>query len=235
MGHARDKFIVRRLLPAVITHFAVVAGLSVFFGFEHPANATDNFPGAVESTWKVSQGQLVKAVGGTQGCLLCHKNEVDSPPKTADSLVGQYVLGQHVVESLIPTLTPVLQKMETSGQDSDGDTFSDYDEVVKYGTNPNLASSHPIIQKPPVETDGGASGTDGGTVHADAGFVVETPTTEQSTPPLLQTGCACTVGRDRAASIPLMGSVAALVLLSLFRRRRSNTLARRQQRPAIHV
>ncbi|HVW24754.1 MAG TPA: hypothetical protein VHC69_05260 [Polyangiaceae bacterium] len=235
MGHGYDKFIVRRLLTALSARIAVVAGLSVFFGLEHLARATDNFPAAVESTWKVSQGQLVKAVGGTQGCLLCHKNEVDSPPKTADSLVGQYVLSQHVVEMLVPSLTPVLQKMETNGQDSDGDTFSDYDEVTKYGTNPNLASSHPIIQKPPAETDAGASGADGGTVNVDAGFVVETPTTEQSTPPLLQTGCACTVGRDRAASPPFMGSVTSLVLLSLFRRRRSNTLARGQQRPAIHV
>lgn len=185
---------------------------SLLCALERPARATDEFPAIVQSTWNAN---LLKAVGGTRGCLLCHSDEVDTPPKAVTKPVGQWFYGQGLFPHDTSKLKELLATSKTEEQDSDGDGTSDYQEL-KDGTNPNVKNA----PKPPPTTMMG----DGGTMSDAAPSPVVTPSAE-STPPLLQTGCSCTLGAKHESGAGAVAFLFAFVLVVA--RRRGTTLASR--------
>jgi MYXO-CTERM domain-containing protein len=169
------------------------------------ALATPDFPGVIQTTWKVK----------LPDCTLCHSDDSTSVPKHVTTLVGRWFFGDALTAYDEATLKKLLAESQQAGQDSDGDGVSDFDELKK-GTDPNKRDA---TAPPDVAGDGGAG---------DAGVAVavrgpEEQPIESASAPLLQTGCSLAApGHLRPFSALAMLSLALLAS----RRRRKAPAAR---------
>ncbi len=89
------------------------------------AVATPEFPGIVQSTWKVK----------LPDCTLCHSDDSLSVPKHVTTLVGRWFFDQGLRAYDDATLKKLLVQSEKANQDSDGDGSPDFEELAN-GTNP---------------------------------------------------------------------------------------------------
>jgi hypothetical protein len=142
-----------RLLLAVLALFAL--SLSA-----RSSLASSSYPNRMKSRWGIS-GTMPG--GGQDGCLLCHSKETGGTGTATRSFAVTLRTKYGLAGADIDSLDSALAQSKKNQSDSDRDTFSDYEELATFNTDPNDAKSHPA----PVETgtggEAGASNSSGGT------------------------------------------------------------------------
>lgn len=186
-----------RLLLGALTALLLIAPAQLSF-------ASSSYPPRLKSRWAVS-GKLPG--GGQDGCTLCHSKDAGGAG-TATKAFAQTLRTKYGLSGAdIDSLDYALEQSRKQGSDSDRDSFSDYDELSSFGTDPNDAKSYPIIDEPIPGAAAGASSSSGGAGPdvassggaASAGGSVDEPEPWQCTPsgptlPLAQYGCQFRAG-----------------------------------------
>ena len=195
----------------------------------HPAAASIDYPPLVKSYWGVKK----LPVTGADGCPLCHTTD-PGMLGTANQKFA-LTLKNFGLQSLNDNaLKAALDKSKSKMTDSDGDGYSDYEELVLYSTNPDDANDHP----PPMQMGAGGSGTvnsgtgassssleagaadsvstgaaDAGTDVPAGGSLGECTPTEEVYPTLGH-GCSFRAGSTGSnANVPLLAGVLAACLI----------------------
>ncbi len=116
-----------------------------------PAAASIEYPILLKNQWAVKK----LPVPGADGCPLCHTTDPGmlgtANQKFANTLKGFGLAAQNDGE-----LNAALDKNKSMMSDSDGDGFSDYEEIVVDGTNPDDPKDHAA---PPVDMPSGSGGS----------------------------------------------------------------------------
>jgi len=115
-----------------------------------PAAASSEYPVLLKSTWGVTK----LPVAGADGCQLCHTTD-PGMLGTANQKFAKTLKSFGLQAKNDGALQAALDKNKTKATDSDGDGFSDYEEIVLDSTNPNDAGSHAA----PMPMGSGGSGT----------------------------------------------------------------------------
>src|SRR5450432_1815135 len=115
-----------------------------------PAFASIDYPALVKSYWGVKK----LPVTGGDGCPLCHTTD-PGMLGTANQKFALTLKGFGLQSLNDNALKAALDKNKSTMTDSDGDGYSDYEELVVYSTNPDDANDHPTM----VPMGAGGSGT----------------------------------------------------------------------------
>ncbi len=116
-----------------VVSLALAAGLLLPLS----ANATPNFPAALQSELLLSQ---------EPSCAVCHQGEPTSG--TATTPLGSDLRAHGLMAYDEDSLLSAVQALRTEKTDGDGDGVSDVDELVA-GTDPNLgAEASPLLPEP---------------------------------------------------------------------------------------
>ncbi|HEY5375402.1 MAG TPA: thrombospondin type 3 repeat-containing protein [Polyangiaceae bacterium] len=220
MQRTRLELITRRTLGLVAACLVLTS---------RPAFASIDYPALVKSHWGVKK----LPVTGADGCPLCHTTD-PGMLGTANQKFA-LTLKSFGLQSLNDNaLKAALDKSKSKMSDSDGDGYSDYEELVLYSTNPDDANDHPL---PMME--GGGSGTvnpsgggstsspeagtasdNMGTGAADAGADVSAGgslgecTATEEVYPTLGHGCSIRAGSTGSnTNVPLLAGVLAACLI----------------------
>ena len=160
-----------------------------------PAAASSDYPPLVKSYWGVKK----LPVSGADGCPLCHTSD-PGMLGTANQKFAATLKSFGLTSSNDGALRAALDKNKSKKTDSDGDGFSDYEELVIDGTNPNSASDH-VAPMPMGTVGSGGSGT-GPSLIPEAGGAAdavgagggdslpECTTTTEEIYPTLDHGCS---------------------------------------------
>jgi hypothetical protein len=182
--------------------------------------ASSSYPNRMKSRWGIS-GTM--AGGGPDGCLLCHSKEAGGTGTATRSFAVTLRTKYGLAGADIDSLDSALAQSKKNQSDSDRDTFSDYEELATFHTDPNDAKSHPT----PVETgtggaagasssSGGTSATGGSTASGGAAGGSDEPEPAQcgaSGPvlPIAEYGCQFRAAPGREVAW-LLGLVSAVVM-----------------------
>jgi hypothetical protein len=132
-----------------------------------PAAASIEYPALVKSYWGVKK----LPVAGGDGCPLCHTTD-PGMLGTANQKFAITLKSFGLQQMNDNALRAALDKNKSKMSDSDGDGYSDYEELTVYGTNPDDAQDHPA----PMPTGSGGSGT------GDSSAAGSTPDTAGASP-----------------------------------------------------
>lgn len=117
-----------------------------------PAAASIEYPILVKSQWNAKKIPVAAA----DGCPLCHTTD---PGRlgTATQKFAMTLRGFGLTLKNDGALKSALDKAKADATDSDGDGFSDYQEIAIDSTNPNDANEHaePVMM-PPTSGSGGS-------------------------------------------------------------------------------
>jgi MYXO-CTERM domain-containing protein len=128
----------------VTTAFVLSVSLGAI-AFPSIANATENFPPAVQSDLSLK---------GAPDCSLCHTSGDQGGKGTVNTPFGRSARAHGLVEYDDSALKNALTAMAADGTDSDGDCVGDIAEL-KAGTNPDVVDN-------PVTCDAGGGGANAG-------------------------------------------------------------------------
>ena len=211
MQRTRHGLIARRTLGLVAACLLLIS---------RPAVASIEYPTLVKSYWGVKK----LPVTGGDGCPLCHTTD-PGMLGTANQRFALTLKGFGLQSLNDNALKAALDKNKSMMSDSDGDGYSDYEELVVYGTNPDDANDHPALMQTGVGGSGTGDSSAAGSTPDTAGASpamdgtdggVDVPTecqtsTEQIYPTL---GHGCSFGAGSAGSnvTMLAGVLAACVL-----------------------
>ena len=208
----------------------------------HPAVASIEYPALVKSYWGVNK----LPVTGADGCALCHTTD-PGMLGTANQKFAITLKSFGLQAKSDDALKAALDKNKSKMTDSDGDGFSDYEEIVVDSTNPNDAGDHAAPM--PMETGGsgtvsgspdgvgvspdagagsdavGAGGTDAGTPD---GSLAQCTTTETIYPTLTH-GCSIGSGSAGSHSALFAGVLAACLIRRQARASKGRRVRRGQQ------
>jgi hypothetical protein len=218
MQRARHGLIARGTLGLVAACLLMIS---------RPAAASIDYPPLVKSYWGVKK----LPVSGADGCPLCHTTD-PGMLGTANQKFA-LTLKSFGLQSLNDSaLKAALDKNKSKMSDSDGDGYSDYEELVLYGTSPDDANDHPAMPMATggsgtVNSGGGGSslsaeagapdtasagGADAGTDMPDGSLAECTPT--EVVYPTLGHGCSFRAGSTGAnANVTLLAGVLAACLI----------------------
>jgi hypothetical protein len=156
------------------------------------ASATDGFPAELKKHWAITKPLDVQGMG----CRVCHDSDLGGIPPTQP--FGRTVLMYGAAPYDNGSLDRALDQVKARAIDSDHDGVTDYDELVRDGTNPSDPKSFKLPPPPPPQPDAGGGGQ-GGDSGADGGQggqteVVVTPPYSapppNDFPPPFEHGCA---------------------------------------------
>ena len=105
-----------------------------------PAAASIEYPALVKSYWGVKK----LPVSGADGCPLCHTTD-PGMLGTANQKFAITLKSFGLQQMNDNALRAALDKNKSKMTDSDGDGYSDYEELTVYGTNPDDAKDHPTV------------------------------------------------------------------------------------------
>jgi hypothetical protein len=179
------------------------------------ASATNSFPAELKRHWAIKKALPVSGLG----CKLCHDNDVGGTPGAAPTQpFGKSVFKYNAQPYVDASLDSALDQIKARNVDSDHDGVSDYDELVRDGTNPNDPKSYYTPPPPPpVDAGGGGQGQGGETSTGNEAGQPSTPEPAVYSPPPgdlpppFEHGCALT--RESAHDgfgILLLAAVAVL-------------------------
>jgi len=193
-----------------------------------PATASIDYPALVKSHWNLKK----LPVTGADGCPLCHTTD-PGMLGTANQKFA-LTLKNFGLQSLNDNaLKAALDKSKSKMSDSDGDGYSDYEELVVYSTNPDDANDHPTVLmggggSGTVNSSGGGSSSspeagaadtvspgaaDAGSDVSAGGSLGECTATEEAYPTLGH-GCSFRTGSTGSdANVPLLTAVLAACLI----------------------
>jgi len=129
-----------------------------------PAAASIEYPGLVKNYWDVKK----LPVTGADGCALCHTTD-PGMLGTANQKFALTLKGFGLQAKSDHALQAALDKNQSKMSDSDGDGFSDYEEIALDGTNPNDPKDHAAA----MTTETAGSGTGGAQGSNDPGATLE--------------------------------------------------------------
>jgi len=150
MGSGIIGFVVACLLPLISV----------------PAAASIEYPILVKSQWNAKKIPVPAA----DGCPLCHTTD---PGRlgTATQKFALTLRGFGLTSKNDGALKSALDKAKASATDSDGDGFSDYQEIAVDSTNPNDAKEHAEPTTEPMPTTGSGGSGAGPQPVGDAGAI----------------------------------------------------------------
>ncbi len=203
-----------------------------------PAAASIDYPPLVKSYWHVQK----LPVAGADGCPLCHTTD-PGMLGTANQKFA-LTLKNFGLQSLNDNaLKAALDENKSKMSDSDGDGYSDYEELTVFGTNPDDAQDHPALMPPGSggsgTGDSSAAGSSPDTAGAspamdgtDGGVDVPTEcqTSTEQIYPTLGHGCSFGAGSAGSNVTMLAGVLAACVLRRGARAGRGRRETRGKQR-----
>ena len=99
--------------------------------------------------------------GGQDGCLLCHSKEAGGTGTATRSFAVTLRTKYGLLGADLDSLDSALTQSKKNASDSDRDTFSDYEELADFSTDPNDAKSHPAITETGTGGAAGASNSSG--------------------------------------------------------------------------
>jgi len=149
-----------------------------------PAAASIDYPALVKSYW----GVKTLPVTGADGCPLCHTTD-PGMLGTANQKFALTLKSFGLQPLNDNALKAALDENKSKMTDSDGDGYSDYEELVVYGTNPDNANDHPTPM--PMGTVGSGTG------NSSAGSSSSSSSPEADAAP-----DAVAAGGDSGTSVP---------------------------------
>lgn len=148
------------------------------------------FPQHLKTHWQV---RAALPGDSNSGCPLCHTTD----PGRSGSATQRFALRLRnlgLVPGDLSSLDSALDQAKASDADSDGDGFSDFDEVAGDGTNPNDPAAHRAAMTPNTGGSAGISGDAGGV--SGEGGALDSCTVETLYPKL---GHGCGLARASSA------------------------------------
>ncbi|HET7544363.1 MAG TPA: thrombospondin type 3 repeat-containing protein [Polyangiaceae bacterium] len=151
-----------RRAPMVTKALGLVA--ACLLTASRPAAASIEYPTLVESQWNAKK----LPVTGADGCPLCHTTD---PGRlgTANQKFALTLKGFGLTSNDDRALKSALDRAKANATDSDGDGFSDYEEIAIDSTNPNNAKEHAASMTDPPPSTGASGSGPGPLPSSDAG------------------------------------------------------------------